>query len=204
MKRLESGVTAYDAVTASRFNLKAHLVLITGDSPGVAKLLHLSGHGAKYPCRACEIEGEALKIPYKVKDRNDVEQVRHITKYYFPPRKTVTLRTAESYRRDGDASLLDKNNARLCGIKGISPFTELRTVSVPNCSPFDIMHLVYLGLGRDLCDLLSGTYFKAADLNRGGISMGKSDWAAMGKDMANIETPASWGRSFREISQTKR
>src|SRR5579862_3398918 len=54
---LQTGVKAYDAFTKSEFTLKAHLVLITGDTPAISKLLHLSGHNAIYPCRACNLQG---------------------------------------------------------------------------------------------------------------------------------------------------
>src|SRR6266496_5004558 len=50
LKLLKDGVPAYDAAMDSSFLLKAHLVLLSGDSPCVAKLLHFSGHSAKYPC----------------------------------------------------------------------------------------------------------------------------------------------------------
>ena len=52
LKQLDSGVSAsaYDAHAKENFMLRVHLVLLTGDTPGVTKLLHLSGHVAKHPC----------------------------------------------------------------------------------------------------------------------------------------------------------
>jgi len=50
LKQLNSGVSAYDAHAKENFMLRAHLVLLTGDTPGMSKLLHLSGHVAKHPC----------------------------------------------------------------------------------------------------------------------------------------------------------
>jgi Transposase family tnp2 len=64
---LRQGVPAYDAQTESSFLLKAHLVLLSGDTPGISKLLHLRGHNAQYPCRACKLEVSPYKVAFKTK-----------------------------------------------------------------------------------------------------------------------------------------
>ena len=56
LKLLSDRVVAYDAHgDMGAFLVKAQLVLVTGDTPGISKLLHLSGHGATYPCHACKV-----------------------------------------------------------------------------------------------------------------------------------------------------
>ena len=50
LKLLHDGIPAYDGHTQTNFLLKAHLVLITGDTPGISKFFHLSEHVAKHPC----------------------------------------------------------------------------------------------------------------------------------------------------------
>jgi hypothetical protein len=64
LKLLENRVLAYDGHTESSFNLKAYLVLVTGNTPGISKLFHLSGHMAKHPCRACKIGGTPYQISF--------------------------------------------------------------------------------------------------------------------------------------------
>src|SRR5579859_7614035 len=83
---------AYDAHSQQTFLLKAHLVLVTGDTPGVSKLFHLSGHNAKHPCRACKLEGTPYVNYYKSKKG----QERQITTHYYPPRPP-----AASFQRNG-------------------------------------------------------------------------------------------------------
>ena len=83
------------------------------------------------------------------------------------------------------------------GVTGISPLVSLSTVSIPDCSPFDVMHLVYLGFTRDLCHLLKETYFTPAHPDLAAIEMPTKVWEALGSDMAKIEAPVSWGRYKR-------
>src|SRR5579859_1436490 len=173
LKLLHHGVLAYDSYTQTSFNLKVHLVLITGDTPGVSKLFHLSGHVAKHPCRACKIEGTPFKITFEKKNK----QMGNLTQYYFPLRRPVAnIRnsrthinverlphcTLDQYIKDGEAVRKGTANPVDSGVKGESPFVMMKTISFPASSPFDVMHLVFLGFVRDLCALLNGTFFKAA------------------------------------------
>ena len=92
LKLLAQGVSAYDDHTQNSFKLKTHLLLITGDTPGISKLFHLSGHMAKHPCRACKIEGSPFIISFTKKNK----QPRSKTQYYFPlyhPVATIRNRT---------------------------------------------------------------------------------------------------------------
>ena len=96
----------------------------------------------------------------------------------------------------------DPRRAIDSGIKVISPLTALPTITFPDSVPFDVMHLVYLGLVRDLCALLSGKFFTNEDLNnhdRG--RMKEKDWEALGVNMASIGAPVSWGRYPRNIAK---
>jgi len=209
LKLLDQGVPAYDALLQRAFILKAHLVLVTGDTPGVSKLFHLSGHNAKHPCRACKLEG----MPYVNHYKNCKGQQRQITTYYYPPhppavsiRRTaiaslhfskLNLRTAQSYKADAEA-----DDPTRTGVKAMSPlFVFLDTVHVPKSIPFDVMHLVYLGFVRDLCRLLNRTFFKEAVLNEHEGGMSAKEWKALGIDMSRIRSPKDWGRYPRDISQ---
>jgi hypothetical protein len=113
----------------------------------------------------------------------------------------LPLRSHEDYIHDGEATLADPNRLHTLGIKGVSPFTLLPTISFPASIPFDIMHLVFLNFVRDLCALFNGSYFKDQPLNKHVASLSNSEWTAFGADMAKIESPTSWGRPPRDISK---
>ena len=166
---LRAGVPAYDAFSDTPFLLKAHVVLVSGDTPGISKLLHLNGHTAKLPCRACKLEGTPFKIPFTFKNGQRKGQKGEKTQYYYPihkPKDTrstniplskfardirnLPRRTAEEYIRDGQASLTDPKRATDSGVKAVSPLTILPTITFPDSVRFDVMHLVYLGLVPDL------------------------------------------------------
>ena len=204
---------AYDAHTKSRFLLKANLVLITGDTPAVSKMLHLSGHNAKRPCRACHLEGTPYRNPagrvtyyYPLQQPNEFPdyitadtRTFHARKRSYATPDALPLRSKEDYRRDGEASALDSRLATSTGVKGISPFARLPTISIPVSSPFDVMHLIFLGLVGDLCDLFNGTYFKAGKVNEDTGLLSKAQWITLGEEMARIDAPESYGRPPRDI-----
>lgn len=219
-KELHSGVAAYDGHAKERFTLKAHLVLITGDTPGISKLLHLSGHVAKHPCRACDL----TSIPYvsQNNDSNDnLQRKSHTHQYYpvVPPQhggsaralrrswrdtidRNLTQRTHEQYLEAGKASLKDPAAARDTDIKGISPLvSEIPTIRFPESAPFDLMHLVFLGLIRDLCAFLRGDFFKVKELNEHAGRMHPKEWEELGKNMSQIGAPTSMGRDPRNFAK---
>jgi len=214
LKSLRNGVPAYDAHSQQTFLLKAHLVLVTGDTPGVSKLFHLSGHNAKHPCRACKLEGTPYVNYYKSKKG----QERQITTHYYLPRPPAASfqrngaicidvskfpsRTKENYKANGLASVRNPEEAIQTGIKGISPLVLLLdTVHFPISAPFDVMHLVYLGFVRDLCRLLSRSFLKAAPLNEHQGGMSEKEWQQLGIDMTRIGSPKDWGRNARNIEK---
>jgi Transposase family tnp2 len=214
LKLLEIGVPAYDGHTQTTFTLKAHVVLITGDTPAVSKLFHLSGHNAKHPCRACKIKGSPFQISFEKKNK----QIGHTTQYYFPlPQDTIAVkrgissinldklphRTHDEYQADGEAVQNGIANPIDSGVKGISPFITLKTISFPHSVPFDVMHLVYIGFVRDLCGLLNGTFFKEKklDFSMSDEMMSIKEWEQLGIDMDGIGAPVSWGRFPRNIAK---
>jgi len=79
--QLHAGVPTYDAYTRQNFALQAHLILVIGDSPAIAKVLHLSGHNGFSPCRFCTIKGTPYQKKYKKKN-GDVERLK--TTHYYP------------------------------------------------------------------------------------------------------------------------
>ena len=217
---LHIGVQAYDAHTKSSFLLKAHLVILSGDTPGVSKLLHLTGHVGKRPYRACKIQGISYKFTSIIKKGTRRGQSReNTTQYYplFPPTNAdaarhpslqsyriqitnLPRRITENYIHDGEASSNNPACITESGVKDISPFIRrLKTISISESAPFDVMHLVYLVLMRDLCGLMNGKFFKSAALNEQSARMTEKEWIDLGNDMANIRAPVSWGRDPRNI-----
>ena len=53
----QNGVQCYNAYANETFNLKVHIVICTGDTPAVAKLISMKKSTAKYCCRICKIKG---------------------------------------------------------------------------------------------------------------------------------------------------
>ena len=78
-----SGVIAYDGHVKERFTLKPHLIRITGNSPSISKLLHLSGHIAKHLCRACNLTSTPYPVSQK-KGSNDNVMAKGHTHQYYP------------------------------------------------------------------------------------------------------------------------
>lgn len=218
---LGKGVVAYDAFAKEDFILKAYLFLVNGDTPGVSKMMRLSGHVAKLPCRACKIEGTTFTSTFKVRDKNGNEVMRNRTQYYYPliapQSRKVTFqqfnlafdeiqtlrRTPDNYEVDGEASQNDSKMSIHSGVKGIAPLTRLPTISFPHSIPFDVMHLIHLGFVRDLLNLISGQYFgeQSAYLNDHESRMTTKDWIMLGEDMENARVPVSWGRKPENIQK---
>jgi hypothetical protein len=225
LRQLGHGVPSYDAHTKTSFLLKAHLVLVTGDTPAISKLFHLNGHSAKLPCQVCYIEGVQYKTPFLYQKGDKKGLPGENTRYYYPvtnPTRSRSMRISvprfqqsladiprrdnESYLGDGYASLADSELAKASGINGVSPLAFLPTISFPSSVPLNLMHLIHLGFARDMCALLSGQYFRSARLNSEQLEAGRGcmtvkDWEALGIDMANIKAPVSWGRYPRNIQK---
>jgi hypothetical protein len=80
---------------------------------------------------------------------------------YYPP-CPADRQKFESHKRDGQQNMNTPPSAKqtnVMGVTSISHFATLNTISIPNCSPFDVMHLVFLGFTQNLYRLLNGMYF---------------------------------------------
>ena len=53
-----NGIQCYDAYTDEMFILKVHIIICTGDTPVIAKLLSMKKVTAKHCCRLCQIKGK--------------------------------------------------------------------------------------------------------------------------------------------------
>jgi len=58
LKELEEGIgNVYDASTKMQFTLRAHLVIVSGDLPAIAKVMGISGRNSYEHCRFCKLRG---------------------------------------------------------------------------------------------------------------------------------------------------
>jgi hypothetical protein len=202
------------------FNLRSHLVLVMGDSPAISKLIYMTGHNGYSPYRFCTIKGTPYRISYKFRNTE-----RNKTQYYYPltpPRDTPPDHPALTYR------IYDPDNLPCCtnagfvsdareaaadetgrvtqetGIKYPSILFHLPTIRYPYCFPIDVMHLVYLGLTRDIVALLNGSYFPKgsvqSEINHP-YRISDKVYKEIGKEMANTVIPTSFGRQMRNIEK---
>lgn len=61
------------------------------------------------------------------------------------------------------------------------------------------MHLVFLGLIPNLCELLKGTYFKDTEFNEHTAWFTMAEWIEFGEEMAEIDASTSYGKNPRDI-----
>jgi hypothetical protein len=218
---LHDGVIAYDAYRQETFTLRAHLVLVTGDSPAIAKVLHLTGHNGYSPCRFCTIKGTPYQKKYKVRDTERTK----ITYHYplnppadLPPDHAVSAdhhsydpldlpkRTNAGFKNDAKSAESDSTGAmaKQTGIKSSSILFRVPSIRFPYSFPIDIMHLIYLGLTRDLVQLLNGSYFSATGKARDTsppYALSEKVWKEIGNEMAKARIPTGYGRQTRNIDK---
>lgn len=198
-------------------------MLVTGDTPAISKILHLTGHNGYSPCRFCTIKGTPYQKKYKMKDQ-DVERLK--TTYYYPlnPPTNVppAFRIAEAHhvydplnlpRRTNTGFLSDATDAendptgktaRETGIKSRSILFRIPSIRFPYSFPIDVMHLIYLGLTRDIVALLNGSYFSSGNTGRDTsrpFCLSEKVWREIGKEMGSARIPTGFGRQTRNIDK---
>ena len=58
LDKLAAGVRCFDAFNKAIFDLRAHVCVVTGDTPAIAKMMDMKGANSLLPCRFCYIRGE--------------------------------------------------------------------------------------------------------------------------------------------------
>jgi len=198
--------------------------MVTGDSPAISKILHLTGHNSYSPCRFCTIKGTPFQKKYKVKDR-DVERLK--TTYYYPlthptdvpaehriseahhtydplnlPRRTNTGFIADATDAENDDT---GRVAKDTGIKSRSILCRIPSIRFPYSFPIDVMHLIYLRLTRDLVALLNGSYFESGASKMRNCEpaycLQEKVWRKIGKEMGSARIPTGYGRQTRNIDK---
>jgi len=59
-----AGISCYDGFKKKTFLLYAHVVSWSGDTPGLTKLMCLTGHNSYKGCRYCDIRGINMNHVY--------------------------------------------------------------------------------------------------------------------------------------------
>lgn len=157
--------------------VRVHLLFAMGDLPAMAKLCHLRGHNALFPCRYCHIRGirkdNHCYYPHRVvldiKNENGSVRKRKVVNSWdirhLPIRQEKDL--YESYSSIGAAQ--DMGNtaqaeelAKSQGLSGfkdcplngrMSPLLEMDTIVPFRSFPIDTMHLLFLNVPKQMLSL---------------------------------------------------
>jgi hypothetical protein len=212
--RFELGVVAYDALSNDHFRLHTYLVLIFGDIPAISMLMQMKGHNGISPCRMCEIKavptlGTKHPTYYVPLDRSRHPNVRAdptLVDRYDPA--ALPLRTHQRYMEQAREVQLAPTEAasnRLAksyGIKGVSVFSCLSSISFPSSFPYGFMHLVWMNLIPNLIDHWTGK-FKGLDEGQEDYALSSKVWEAVGEACAGSKAtvPAACGPAPFNVAQ---
>ena len=142
-----------------RIPLKAHLLFVGGDIPGVANVAGHMGHQSYYGCRFCTIKGmyqeNRMTFPpvSKSKPQQHVtistssQEQHHNNKE--DNREKPVIQRIETFKRKNES----------IGQIDASPFANLCTFHGATFFPIDIMHLMK-GIGEQLWKMIKGVYGK--------------------------------------------
>ena len=195
--QLAKGVEAYDALSHSRFCLRAFLLIVFGDFPAVSMLMKMKGVNGICPCRACKIK--AVPVP---SDSNRTGT------YYVPLSVDLTNLGQSHGELMAQADLIDKATTKKeaeelskeFGIKGRSILSEIDLLSFPQSFPFDYMHVAWENVMDTLVTLWSGNY-KGLDEGVHRYRIDKAAWKEVGTRGAttNSTIPSTFGPQIPNI-----
>ena len=156
LKLLEVGVPAWDAHQQVEFKLRAHLIMVQGDSPAMAKVLNFSGYNSYAFCWQCTQIGiyhqHGMRCPHYPPPLDHLPKLQKDR-----PTVKITDPMSLNMRSHGDwiydaqiveliphESEAEKQRAirENMGITGFSPLLNLKTINVPTSFVIDGMHVV--------------------------------------------------------------
>ncbi|ORZ07085.1 hypothetical protein BCR42DRAFT_311861, partial [Absidia repens] len=161
---------------------KVRLMIATGDIVGLSVLCNHSGHMSKFGCRICLVEG--------------ISNGSNRGMYFEPTATNLSMpwRSHDSFLT-GD---------RMQGLKKPSPLAELTGFVGPTSFGLDEMHMLGLGISRQLLSLLDGGKGSKKNHTRGDLYIGekvaKIFFAMMEDSRSTI--PAVFKGSFRQPYST--
>ena len=148
---LQLGVQAWHGYRKESFILRAQLVLVTADSPAMAKLTGLKGTNAFMHCRFCTITGtyeKALKHMYYSSFRGSTNTTA------LPPLRANLRQTIIDTLRTQDPSAMKQH-----GVASFSSLLRLPSLQWPESFPVDGMHL-FMNVAKLLMDIWTQRYIK--------------------------------------------
>ena len=130
MALLRNGITSFDGYTLQNFQLKAHIVSVSGDTPAIAMVMRMKGSNARFPCQFCFMQGEYCSV------------ARHM---YYPHYEQFIQTSRSSMLRDMyRVAAADQEDLRKAtGHNGIPALARLRhSLDFPLSFGQDPMHLL--------------------------------------------------------------
>jgi hypothetical protein len=193
--RLQHGVRAFDVLADELFLLRGYLLLIFGDIPAISMIMRMTGHNGFSPCRMCKILG--VRIPdsqnnthYVPLDRSFYPSVADstsaVTAYHgaeLPLRTEAEMLSQAREVRDAPSKTQRGRLSKAYGIKGVSLFSNLKSLSFPLSFPYDFMHLIWENVIPNLILLWTGE-FKGLDEGTGEYTFPSKVWEAIGEATA--------------------
>jgi hypothetical protein len=188
--QLEAGVAAVDAVSKERFKLRAYLLVVFGDMPAVAMVMHMTGTNGVCPCRFCKILGVRIPgrdRPYYVpldRSRHPSAQGPDAIKSYDP--ENLPLRSHAQFLAEAQAAetapgpTAHERLAKANGIKGTPLLACLAAIHFPWSFPYDFMHLVWENVAKNLFSLWSGTFTGV------GFDFSTEPWVLSKEELAEV------------------
>ncbi|KAF5370298.1 hypothetical protein D9758_006954 [Tetrapyrgos nigripes] len=214
LEKLAKGVTAWDAEMRTMFKLFAYLLYLFGDMPAMSMVMRMKGHNGYRPCRMCNIPGvmpPGARTYYLPLDRSmhpDVASDPAAVKSYHPLR--LPYRTPAEFQEQAAqvefaiSSRQSEILSREYGIKGISIFSQLSSITFPNSFPHDFMHLVFENNLENLVKHWTGQ-FKGLDDGFGGYQFAEGVWTAIGAATAASGDliPSCFGQRPPDVSDDR-
>lgn len=186
------GIRAYDSHSQEYFRLQAHLTVVTGDMPAIAKMMSMKGSNGVSPCRFCSITG----------------QYSRSCRHWYYPRNSEDIQYRQDLRREALMVSAANDDAlrKLQGINGLSFLKDITTLHFPNSFGLDIMHL-FSNVAKSMWNVWTGNLLPEPDFDNPADSylISSNQQADIGQEMcqAGRHVPVFVSRTPRDISKHK-
>ncbi|KAF8760215.1 Transposase family tnp2 [Rhizoctonia solani] len=181
LQELARGVAAVDVNQRKLFSLRAHPLTIFGDIPALTKVLEFIGHNGCFPCRFCLMP--TVPGPTSGGGFHRYCPLHQPNGFRMDP-LNLPLREHDDTIKTGLKVLKAKNEAERkqlateSGVKGVTLFARVPSISIPRSFPVDLMHMIWQNLLPQLIDLWTGDF---NDLDGGleDYELKKDVWGAL-------------------------
>ncbi|THU85148.1 hypothetical protein K435DRAFT_686141 [Dendrothele bispora CBS 962.96] len=179
-------------------------------------LMRMKGHNGYRPCRMCNITGvipPGGRVYYVPLDRSMHPSVtsnsnNSIIKKYHPlnlPLRTPSEFSQHSFEVQSANSIHQSDElSRIYGIKGVSAFSQLSSISFPRSFPHDFMHMVF---ENNLENLILHWTGRFKDLGAGmrSYEFKKGVWDAIGAatSASGSTIPSCFGPNPPDVANNK-